>query len=121
MYNSTRLGPNSAKVTLILSKLIPHFTDTLHYFKYKHWILWNCYLESIAIFEGRTFTEFLLVGGSCGIYCTVSCCVNITGIITIDSSVAFCKCGILRVLPKDLSLKTQTSPLIALNERSLTA
>lgn len=48
--------------------------------------------------------------------CTVSCCVNITGIITIDSSVAFCKRGILRVFPKNLSLKTQASLLIALNE-----
>lgn len=109
------LAQTLQKVTLVLSKLISHFTDTLHYFKYKHWILWNCSLESIAILGRRTFTG-LLVGGSCGLYCTASCYVNITGIITEDSSVAYSKCGILRVLPKNLPLKTQASPLIALNE-----
>lgn len=34
------------EVTWVLSKLIPHFTDTMHDLKYMLWLLQDCYLKS---------------------------------------------------------------------------
>lgn len=73
------------------------------------WLFAGLLSQECYILRIRTFTELLLVRGSCRHCSTGSSCRNFTGKITIERSVAFYNCGLLTVHEKSLSLKTQPS------------